>query len=83
MEHQVSAIVPPKVGRRMKPGRAVASHEAGIQYFFCYCDNCSSKILADREYLKQFMMFAAKQDQKLRVRLIKYLAKRLQVNDLN
>lgn len=72
-----------KRGRLMKPGRLVAREDIGIRYFFCYCDHCSNKILADREYLKHFMMFAMKQERSMRLRLIKYLVKKLHVTELS
>lgn len=68
-------------GRKMRPGRAVATHESGVMYFVCYCDNCNAKIVADRDYLGKLIKTSQKSSRGVRVRIIKLLMATLRVEE--
>lgn len=60
-------------GRKMKPGRPVATPDMGVVYFVCYCESCDSKVVCTREYLQRLVKTSQKSSMGLRMRIIKLL----------
>lgn len=65
-------------GRKMKPGKYIAGP---ARVFLCYCDVCNSKIIVPTDYLRSFDRYFKQESKSLKVRFLKYLISRVNLED--
>lgn len=66
-------------GRKMKPGKYLPGP---ARVFITYCGGCNEKVTIPMADMKHFMIYYRKQRQSMRVKLVRWLMKGLQSNDL-
>jgi len=78
----VNTVSPPITtlyrGRKMKPGKYIAGP---ARVFLCYCDVCNSKIIVPTDYLQSFDRYFRKESKSLKVRFLKFLISRVNLED--
>lgn len=77
--HIISLQSPNFRGRKKMPGRLIYDPSVGkLGVFVCYCSNCNSKIIADKNTVTYLSKSIIKSQKKWSVRLLQSMLKKLE-----